>query len=90
MKAGGGELLMRGIRQQVARDLLDGELIEGHVAIHGVDDPIAIAPGVRTQAVAEETVAVGIACHVQPVPSPAFPEIGRGEKSIHNGGVFFV
>ena len=43
VEAGGGLLGERGLGQQVAGELLDGELVERHVAVEGVDDPVAIA-----------------------------------------------
>ena len=37
-------LVERRVRQQVARDLLDRELIERHVAVERVDHPVAPRP----------------------------------------------
>ena len=34
----------RGVRQHVAGDLLDRELVERHVAVEGVDHPVAVLP----------------------------------------------
>ena len=44
MKAGGDDLLGCGIGQQVTGDLLERELIEGHVGIERVHHPIAPGP----------------------------------------------
>src|SRR5205823_912324 len=55
--------------QQVARELLDGELVERHVAVDRVDDPVAPAPRVAADAVILVAVALGEAGEVEPVPS---------------------
>ena len=65
MKAGGNLLGCGGIGQQIPGDLLDGELIEGHVAIERVDHPIAPAPHAAL-AIALIAVGVGVARGVQP------------------------
>ena len=39
---GGDELLRRGIGQQIARQLLDGELVEALVPIEGIDHVVAV------------------------------------------------
>ena len=44
MEGGGDALVQRGIGEKVAGNLLDGELIERHVAIERVDDPVAPPP----------------------------------------------
>ena len=41
-KAGGDTLFRIGVRLQVTGELIDGELIEGHIAIECVDHPIAL------------------------------------------------
>src|SRR5579875_2143820 len=57
VKTGGDQLIESGIGQQIAGQLFDGKLVEGHVAIEGIDDPIAIGPHF---AVVVEMDAVGI------------------------------
>ena len=47
IEAGGHQRVEIAIRQQVAGELLDGELVEGEIAIERVDHPVAIAPGPR-------------------------------------------
>ena len=47
VEAGGQLLREAGAGQQVAGQLLDGELVERQVAVEGADDPVAVAPGVR-------------------------------------------
>src|SRR6185369_13066097 len=41
VEAGGDELLAVGLRQHIASQLFDGELVEGQVAVQSVDDPVA-------------------------------------------------
>src|SRR5579885_1445833 len=41
LEAGSDLLLERSVRQQVSGDLLDGELVERHIAAERVDDPVA-------------------------------------------------
>ena len=62
----GRNLLIQGrIRQQVACQLLDREPIERHVAIEGIDDPIAPPPHVAL-AVSLIAVAVGVSRGLEP------------------------
>ena len=65
VEAGGHSLREGGIGKQVARELLDGELIERLVAVVGVDDPVAPPPHVPLF-VGLKAVAVGIAGAVEP------------------------
>ncbi len=60
VEAGGDPLFEGRFRQQVAGELLDGELVEGHVGIEGVDHPVAVRPD-RAVVVEVEAVGVGIA-----------------------------
>src|SRR5262249_5697617 len=67
-----GDLLsQRGARQQVAGQLLDGELVERQVAIERADEPVPIAPGEWPAGVLFVAVTVGIAGQVEPVAAPA-------------------
>ena len=57
----GGDALLEGrAGQHVARELLDGEPVERHVGVVGVDDPVAPAPH-RPLAVGLIAVGVGVA-----------------------------
>ena len=56
--------------QQVAGELLDGELVERHVAVEGVDHPVAPAPH-DALAVALVAVGVGVAGRVEPARRPS-------------------
>ena len=44
VEAGCDEVVVGRLRQQVASQLLDGELIEGHVLVERADDPVAVWP----------------------------------------------
>ena len=71
---GGGDFLFeRGVRNLIARDLFDGELVEGKIFVEGVDQPIAVFPVVAASVVGV-THGVRIAREIQPNRSPAFTE----------------
>ena len=64
---GGGDLLLQGrVGEHVAGDLLDGELIERHVVVVGVDHPVAVAPHLP-RGVGLIPARVGVAGPVQPL-----------------------
>ncbi len=71
----GDQLLLRRIRQQVARELLDGEPVEALVGVEGADDPVAVGPDGPSR-VAGVAGAVGVARHVEPAPRPMLSEGG--------------
>ena len=68
--------------QQIAGDLFADELVVRLVAVEGVDDIVAIAPGVRIGQVARRAGRFAVAGHVEPVPAPAFAEARRGQQPI--------
>ena len=76
VEAGGDPLFQRGVGQQVARQLLDRELVERQVAVEGTDHPVAIGPDFAI-VVEVDAVRVGIASGVQPVAAAVFtPPLG--------------
>ncbi len=81
MEAAGDELIGRRLRQHVAGELLDGELVERHVVVERLDHPIAILPHCP-QVVLFVAVAVGVAGKVEPGTSPAFAVMRRGEEPV--------
>ena len=93
IEAGGDLLIERCAGKQVAGDLLDGESVKGHVAIEGVDDPIAPPPH-GTLGVCLVAVGVGIARGIQPADGHALAVSWGGEQAVHHlfvslrGGVF--
>ena len=70
-----------GLGQQIARKLLDRELIEGLIAVEGVDHPIAIGPDFAI-VVEMDAVRVGVAGGIEPVARPMFAPALRGEQLI--------
>ena len=78
VKAGGDQLVQAALWDQVSGELFGRKAIEGHVGVDGIDDPVTVFP-YRTGSIDRETIGVGVAGQVEPVPSPAFPVAGRGE-----------
>ncbi len=76
VKRRGQLLLRRRLRQQVARQLLDRELVEWHVPIPGIDHPIAIPPD-DARRILRVASGVGVSGQIQPHPRPMFTESGR-------------
>ena len=65
VKSGGKNLFLRGIREKVARDLLDGKLVKGQIAIESIDNPIPPRP-VGAVGILLVTIGIGIACGIEP------------------------
>ena len=86
IEAGGHLLVERAIGQQVAGQLLDRELIEGHVSIEGSDHPVAIRPHLAV-VVEMNAVRVGVASGVEPVAAPVLAPVGRFQQLVDK---FFV
>jgi len=81
VEGGRENLIGRRVLDEIAGKLLNRELVEGHVGIDRVDDPVTIAPRIGPMVVFFKTVAVGIAGAVEPVTPPAFSE-GLTRKEI--------
>ena len=82
IESGGDSLIQGGVGQQVTRQLLHGELVEGLVGIESRDHPIAVLPH-RSGKVDMVTVRVGIAGQIQPVHGHALAEVGRSQQPVH-------
>ena len=68
------------VAELVAGDLFAQEAIVRHVGVQGPDDPVAVTPGGGSHVIrVEDTFAIGIPGHVQPVPAPAFA-VARGRQ----------
>src|SRR5204862_1673205 len=65
MESGSDLLIDSRVWQQIACDLLDGELIERHVTTDGIDHPLAVTPGVWAHVIFFVAVAIGVASQVQ-------------------------
>ena len=72
-------LILRRMRQQVAGDLLDDELVVRHVVVERIDDPVAIHPH-EPRLVLFEAVGIGIAGRIEPDAAPALAEVRRREQ----------
>ena len=66
-------------REAVPRDLLQRELVEGHVGVQGPDHVVPIPPGMRVGEVGLLAAALGVAGDVEPVAAPTLAEPGRRE-----------
>jgi hypothetical protein len=76
VEPGGEDLRLVRPGQQVAGDLLDGEPIERHIRVDGVDHPVPPAVGIRPGIVLLVPIAVAVPRQVQPVPAQALAEVG--------------
>ena len=83
VEAGGDLLVERGVGQHVAGDLLDGELVEGQVAVEGLDHPIAPAPHAAL-AVGLVAVGVGVARRIEPARGHALAVAWRLQQPVDN------
>ena len=81
IEGAGDPLIQRGVRQHVACDLLDGEVVEGEIPVEGVDHPVAPAPHAAL-GIGLVAVGVGIAGGVQPTNGHALPVAGRVEQPV--------
>ena len=86
LESGGDELLGGGIGEEVAGDLIGGELVEGEVVVEGGDDPVAVGPHFAI-VVEVHAVGVGITSGVQPVAGAMFTEGGALEEFVDELGV---
>ncbi len=67
-----GQTLLRSrIRKQIARQLVDGELVERDVSVVSVDDPVSPHP-LFPFCVVLIAVGIGITCQIKPVSSHMF------------------
>ena len=61
--------------------MFDGELIEWHVRVEGLNDPIAVRPHL-TEVVQVQPVRIGVTCGVQPIARHVFAVMGRLEQPV--------
>ena len=81
VEAGGDHLVGRRIGQQVAGELFDDEPVERLVGVEGVDDPVAIGPGLAI-VVEVQAVGVAIAGGVEPESRHVLAIAGRVEQAV--------
>ena len=82
VEGGGEDLIVGGLRQEVAGELIGDEFIPREVLVEGLDDPVAPWPHVAL-AVDLETITVGVAGDIEPIRGHAFAVARRGEQAIH-------
>ena len=82
VEAGGDARLGSSGPQLVAGDLFLDEAVVGLVGVEGLDDVVAIAPGVGARLVGLEAVGLGVAGEVEPVAAPALAVVRRGEQAV--------
>ena len=81
--AGANLLFRRRFGQQIARELLDGELIVRLIGVEGVHHPVAPFPEAAF-GIDVEAVRIGVARGVEPVTRQMFTVTRRGEQTIHH------
>ena len=81
-EAGGNDVVLRGVWQQIAGELFGDELIVGQVVVEGFDHPIAIEPNVA-RLVFLEAIGIRVARGVEPVASPFLAVVRRCEQTLH-------
>ena len=68
--------------QHVPGDLLDREMIVGHIGVQRGDDPVAIAKRERPRTIFLIAVAIGIASQVEPMSAPALTKMRRSKQAV--------
>ena len=81
-EAGGDQGVAIAGREVVAGELEHQEAIVGQIGVQGVDDPVAIAPGVGAFGVELEAVGVGVVSQVEPVLAPALAVMRARQQAI--------
>ena len=76
-------LLQRRVRQQISGELIDRELVEGLVAIVGVDDPFAVGPDGAGE-IDLITIGIRVARQIQPAARHVFAVMRRRKQAIHH------
>ena len=81
METRGENLLGLRVREQVTGELLDGELVEGHVRVERIDHPVAPRP-IAASRVGLKAISIAVARAVEPPHRHAFAEVRRGEQLV--------
>ena len=82
-KTGGNALIPRGVRHQVAGELINGELVKRQIAIQRADHPVPIGPD-GPGAVLFKAVRIGIPSDIQPVTAPLLAVVRRLQQAFHH------
>ena len=81
MKPGGNSGRLIGLRQEISRQLLDGELVERQIGIQGSDHPVAIGPE-AAEVIPLITMRVSVAGQIEPHAGPTNPELVATEQPV--------
>jgi hypothetical protein len=81
VEAAGHLLVERRVLEQVARELLGDEAVEGHVVVEGPDDPLAVRPDLAI-VVEVQAVGVAVAGEVEPEARHVFAVAGRRQEPV--------
>ena len=90
IEGGGNALIGSRVGKLITRQLLDRELIERHIAIECLNHPVAVNVCIGAIAIFFISIAIGVACQVQPMPSPAFAKVLGAQQPVDhflNGGI---
>ena len=79
--AGGDDLILAGIGQQIPRKLFAGELIKRNIAVQGIDDVIAVRRNI-VGLISVVTDRVRVAHQIEPIDRQSFAIVGRCEQEI--------
>ena len=79
--AGGG--VEAGLRDEVAGEVFDDELVVRHVGVESADDVVAVVVGVRDDRLELVAARLGVTDEVEPVARPALAERGGGEELVN-------
>ena len=82
-EAAGNLLVHRGIGEEVARELLDGEAVEGLVVVEGAHDPVAPEPGLA-QGIVVIAGGVRVAGEIEPGDRKPLAVVRGGEQAVHH------
>ena len=83
VEAGDDDLIAGGVGEEIAGQLIDGELVIGHVGVEGVDDPIAPAPHFA-RAIGLIAVGIAVAGGFHPAEGHAFAVTGGLEQAVND------
>ena len=82
-ETGGHALVLGGVGEEVAGNLLDEELVVREISIHGPHHPVAIGPD-KAALVLLKAVGIRVARGIEPLASPFLPVMRRAEQLFHH------
>ncbi len=85
VESSGDELVVGGVREEITGELFNRESVEGLVGVEGPDHPVAVRPHLPV-IVEVQTVGVGVAGGIKPVPAAMFAP-GRRSHELSDVGV---